>query len=96
MSPASQSRILIDDAVEDAVLDLIRTAREYVTLISPYNRVWRHLQDAIHEADSARHQRHRRLSGGQGPRRQQGLGQLAVGGGRGMSMRSNGSMPRFT
>ena len=50
MFSESRSRILIDDAVEDAVLDLIRKASEYVTLVSPYNRVWRHLQDAIREA----------------------------------------------
>ena len=45
-----QSRILIDDAVERAVLDLIREAKEYVQLVSPYNDFWEHLKDAIHDA----------------------------------------------
>ena len=48
----SRSRILIDDAVGNAVLDLIREAKEKVVLVSPYNRFWRHpsVKDAIHEA----------------------------------------------
>ena len=50
MSLTSRSRILIDDAVGNAVLDLIREAKEQVVLVSPYNRFWRHLKDAIHEA----------------------------------------------
>ncbi len=49
MPPAS-SRIFTDGAVSSAVLDLIREAKEYVVIVSPYNRFWGHLKDDLHLA----------------------------------------------
>ena len=43
-------RILTDDDVEIAVLDLIREAKEYVVLVSPYHQHWFHLKRALKEA----------------------------------------------
>ena len=56
MSPFSdlfaspQPRILTDDDVESAVLELVRAANERLVLISPYNQYWFHLKKALEEA----------------------------------------------
>lgn len=41
------SKVFKDDTVATAVLDVIRTARNHVILVSPYNKFWDHLRDEI-------------------------------------------------
>ena len=40
-------QVVTDDAVASSVLDLIRDAKEYVVLVSPYNAFWTHLKNEI-------------------------------------------------
>lgn len=40
-------QVVTDDAVAQAALGLIREAREYVVLVSPYNAFWTHLKNEI-------------------------------------------------
>ncbi len=40
-------QVVTDDAVSSATLALIRDAKEYVVLVSPYNALWTHLKNEI-------------------------------------------------
>ena len=39
--------VFADDEVEARILGVIREAEEYLYLVSPYNKFWVHLKDAI-------------------------------------------------
>lgn len=40
-------RVITDNAVPSAVLELIRSAQKHIVLVSPYNSFWGHLKDEI-------------------------------------------------
>lgn len=40
-------RVITDNSVPSAVLDLISSARKHIVLVSPYNSFWGHLKDEI-------------------------------------------------
>lgn len=44
------TRVVTDDAVASSVLQIIREAREFVVLVSPYNAFWTHLKNEIQVA----------------------------------------------
>lgn len=43
-------QVVKDDEVAPAVLRIIREAKEFVVLVSPFNSFWTHLKNEIHEA----------------------------------------------
>ena len=46
-SNESDIHVVTDDAVAQTALALIREAKEYVVLVSPYNAFWTHLKNEI-------------------------------------------------
>lgn len=40
-------KVFTDDRVSSAILDIIRSAKDHIILVSPYNKFWEHLKDEI-------------------------------------------------
>lgn len=46
----SDKTVFLDDAVEPQLRAIVKEAEKYVTLVTPYISLWRHLQTAINDA----------------------------------------------
>lgn len=53
ISNDSPGELLDPHAVPNAVVELVRSAKEWLVLISPYFKPWRHLRDALEDAHRA-------------------------------------------